>query len=959
MSLTPHTIECPIDPKLVQGMCEFKNTIYIAYPQGFFFPLDYHSESSGAPYGPPNRDFFRQFQSDSDKKKIGEPYWYEIHNMFSIKKPELMILHYYVHDVSATVNAFTPSYVVVVNPDSTIEDMDDDSAILCDKCSHVAVSFHEERRDESAADPDDSEGHEREVICPLLVTANGKKFTVYQSRDKEGSVTAADFFKPLSNATEVDTNSVIDAIGVTKNAVCFYGNSKYRTYWFETKTFSEVASLYVERPFVIPITTQDYFLIGNPNNMIVSGKVGEKPSNSISYNKGYENIIPTGRPRDLMLYRGQIYQYFDQAMLVGAISRNMPANQTTPFKIVNIPKIKFGCQRYELTDLLFITEDEMLTVGEVRYGSRLASKAIDCGIDVAITCVQRITNIKDQMDVVVDMFKDLWVRDADSALGKFKQASPADADLDIQTNPNEKVRDKYKDCKLYAIKLVSNVLWRADVREILSLFPTIMLSIKLEKRELLDGTLPIEEPSSQLLEELGKFLYFTSEEYKISNDPALTSQMPVVDTALFEIYAMFTKTRELDAFMREQNSIDLQLVGKFFSENKVKMKLYPAIAIYQTRTDKQLDALHIWRALDSALTKSNMTSNRWALEASYTLREISDQKTITSNLEWIKARDVSCAVNAFLYPKVLLDYDFASEWITKNCPTYINKFYDYLTTQPDLIKYQGVVKTIMVKFTELLMKIKPNWDIHELTYSERALEIPKGTILSEDELNSYATELANKIARIIRTVSHDPDFKKEDYAAEFKQCSEILLKDPQKKYKWLLFEFYQVSEDYSSAMKVIIDDKPDFNELEEFCRNSPHPDIAFTYAFQTMREKSIDIMANNASFLVRNIEWVDFVEMLDWLPKDQSIRNVENILTAASIFLIQKERFLTFKNNIAISMKKEADYKNVQAKLRNVQIQHQTLCQACHRPVGSGWVAIAPDSRVYHIACKPKLPPRK
>ncbi|OHT14790.1 hypothetical protein TRFO_03086 [Tritrichomonas foetus] len=925
MSLTPHSIQCPIDPSFVKGICEFRNTIYVAYPQSMVFPLVYNSQSSGSPYEAPTEQFRLTFEEKI--KDETTPTNYTIHNMFSIQSPELMILHYYKLDKEG--NETVPSKVVVVPHEIGPNEIQDelDSLILCDNCSIVGVSFQDERKNDD------------ENIYPLLVTANGKKFTVYRLEYEEGkSQTADDYFKPFITK---DTQSLITAIAVTKNAVCFYGNSKYRTYWFQNDSFAEVSSIYVEHPFCFPLT-DDNFLLGNPKSMIVSGKLGEKSSNSINYNKGYENLIPANRPRDIMIYQNQIYQFFEQGILVGKVDRET-SNSAFPFKLVSVPKVKFGCQRYDLADIFLLTDDEMLTLGGVSYGSRLATRALESGIDVALTCVQRITNEKDQMDVMVDMFKDLWVRDPNDPMKGMKDIHENLGKDD--SRPSQKVREKYANAKVYAMRLVSNVLWRADAREILMLFPVIMLSIPLEKRELLHGTQPIEEPSKELLQELGKFLLFTSDNYKISNDSTLTAQLPVIDTALFEFYAIHHKTRELDNFMRDQNSIDLQLIVKFFQENQKKMRLYPAYAIFNTRTDKPQEALNIWRTLDA---RDPSHTGNWALEASYTLREISSPKILNHHLSWVKARDISSAVNAFLYPKV--DVEFAVNWIKENCKEYLVKFYDYLTTQTDTPPKQNVIESVLKKFCKLLKNMAlPGFDVHLLTYNPKAIAA-KGQ-QPKDVIDLFATELANKIARIIRTIKEPKDYNFMPYVE--------IIREAGSQHKWLLFEFFQIGEMYDLAMDVIFTGKANFKELEDFCRNSPNPDIAFNVAFSRMIKDGKDVLANNADFLIRNMEWVNFEEMLDWIPDNIPLHQIDSIIQTASTYLIQKERFMTLKNDIAISMKKEADYKLIQARLRNVEIQHQTVCQACQRPVGNGWVAVAPDNRVYHITCKPKLAPRK
>jgi hypothetical protein len=217
-----------------------------------------------------------------------------------------------------------------------------------------------------------------------------------------------------------------------------------------------------------------------------------------------------------------------------------------------------------------------------------------------------------------------------------------------------------------------------DVREILSLFPFLLLPTPLKERALLSGTQPVEHPEEipGLLEAFGAFLLFTDNEYKISNDPPLNVQVSTLDTAIIEFYAVLHQTRYLDTFMKEQNSFDTQTIMTFFDINRRPLKLYPAQAIFFTNSDKIADALKIWQALNDA-DKSN--SSKWALEASYTLQLVRQHRILDEHLEWIKARSTTAAVNALLYPSVEVLY--ACDWIQANCPTYILRFYDFIVQQ--------------------------------------------------------------------------------------------------------------------------------------------------------------------------------------------------------------------------------------------------------------------------------------
>lgn len=873
---TPHSIKVPngIQVARIQAMCEFKETIYLGYEGGHLLELVYNPESSAEPYREPQSDPISLFQSDKPK----------FMGMYSVRKPAIMFCHMSLND--------RPGPVVVF----TREMNRDELCTVQERCTLFSMSNEQEE--------------------PTIVLAVEKKFFVYRLNASTESSKGTDYLTEV--AMKVDCGAQIQAIGVNKNAVCFYAGGKYRSYWLDKGSFVEISSSFMPDPFVLPVSDEN-FLIGNVGTMIVTGRIGEKTSNSIAYNKGFTKQVKGDRPTFLLWFKDYTFEFFPEMCLMAQIShKQIPA----AFRDIPVPRVKLATRRFELDDLLLLNDEEMVTIGGVSHGTRLASMALASGgIDVVAIQIQRIKNVKDQQDVLVDMFKDLWVRE------------PRGKDA----------KDKYAKAKLYAVQLLSKVLWKGDIREVLSLFPFILMANPLEQRVVLNQTQPVEHPDKELLDAFGQFLLFTDNEYKISNDNDLMAQVPILDTALFEFYAAFHQTRYLDAFMKEQNSIDFQLVGTFFTRNLKPMKLHPALAVYYTNKDKIPDALNIWKALDQA---DKNGSAKWALEASYTLQLVRQKKVLDDNLAWIKARSVNAAVNALLYPTV--DVFYAQEWIEENCPTYMLKFYDFIMQQtgqnaPKL----RTVEDGLEAFCKVLKDMdSPDFNVNVLTYNDKAVAASPGR--HPEMIDDLANEAANKVARIVRQFGAMPGM-------DLRPFVDIIA---QTKHRWLLFEFYAVGEMYQQAIDLVFRGTPDFRELENFCRNAPNPKKAFSVAFNQMKADGRDILSGNADFLIRNLEWLDFAEMLDWLPEDELLANVDNILQTASAILIEKERIAHMKLDIAQSMKLDVDYRLVKAHLRNVEIQHNTVCQGCHRPVGNGWVAVAPDSRVYHITCKPKLAPR-
>jgi hypothetical protein len=302
-----------------------------------------------------------------------------------------------------------------------------------------------------------------------------------------------------------------------------------------------------------------------------------------------------------------------------------------------------------------------------------------------------------------------------------------------------------------------------------------------------------------------------------------------------------------------------------------------------------------------------------------------------------------------LYPGVNVDY--AVGWIRANCPTFMLRFYDFLVQQTGTnTPHMALVQDALMEFctTLIAMERDPNFDLKLITYSDDALDAPPARYPAMRA--DIAHECANKISRIVRcfgdSMMHDGT-SLERFVREIEETQE---------HRWLLFEVLSIGRMYEEAIHRILETN-DLLELQEFCRNAPDCRAAFSVAFTQLRAQR-DILENGAEFLIRNLEWLDPVDMLDWLPENQPLASVSHILIAAQSYLVNKARIMQMKLSVGKSMALDVDYRLVKAQLRNGEVQHSTVCHGCNRPLGSGWLAVSPDNRLYHMTCRPKLAPR-
>ena len=741
---------------------------------------------------------------------------------------------------------------------------------------------------------------------PAVVSALQNKIQIFQfMKDKD------EFGPPLTK----DALSEVQAVDINENAVVYYANGRYRACWYpqSVNSITDVANVYLKKPIVLAFSEIN-FLVCLSSAIILTGRQGEKQSASVLFNKGIDKIVSNQFPNFFYLYHDRVFEFFDNVAASAVLSFS---RMTESFKSIPISHVRLACSVNDT--LILITENGMNAYGGTPRGVQLATKAMESEANLQTSIEQLSMEIKNKKnnpeanDIIVDMFKTLW--------------------------EHEKFYD--------AIHILTEVDWPYDCREIISLFPCFMLANPLESRIKLIGTKVRESPSEKELGQVGTYLLRASKAYRKRNNPADTNQLSILDTCLFEIFAMTHKTRELDELLKRQNSVDVQLVQQFFNKNLKQGRMHPALAVYYTRTEKHQEALVIWKSLNDAAENTT----RWALEASYTLQDVQNvnHTLIEENLSWIVKRSKEAAVNSFLYPDV--PANFAIQWIEKNCKEYLIKFLDYYTQLPSP-KNDLIERTLQIFCTMLKELEKASIDLTQMTFSKAAMDYVKKAKDKKPkpnpELNeAIAKEICEKVIKIIK----NPNNK----LIKLNNYVEIINKTKQRA---LLFEFYSIGEMYDEAITLVFKSpKINFDELENFCRNAPNPEKAFSCTFNKIKDKN-EIVVQYQKFLLDNIEWIDLNAMMDWIPDKTKLKDVDNLLRTTENILIEKQRIAQLRVDIAKSMKIDVDYRSVRAQVRNAEVQHNTICQSCNRPVGNGWLAIAPDNRVYHITCKPDLNPK-
>ena len=691
----------------------------------------------------------------------------------------------------------------------------------------------------------------------------------------------------------VDCITHIDYIACNDVGVAFYSNSMYKLWYRDTKHFVNVSSCSLPHGMIIP--TSDSFVFCMNSIISMSADEGMSMSNPVPLSM---SLTGTKDPPVGGCFFGENLILFYPSR---ALSCKMSYSHHDSFVPRNLPSITTFVYYGDV--VYFISDYGAYQMGGMTDGMKLANKAASDGIKIAINQAKSFKPERLKA-CLIDFFKTLWEK------------------------------EKYAD----ALDVVSTFLWEEDVKEILSLFPFFVFQGAKKQRTILPSLAQYTGDSLEVFEKLGAFLTFTHGEYIYSHDKKITMQLPILETALFEFYAVFHQTRDIDALLSEENAVVGQSVALFFNENLAKRKLHPALAVYFTHTEKTTEALTIWKSLND----SDKKSTKWAFEAAYTLQKVQDKKTIEDNLVWICARSKSAAVQTFLHPDV--DIQDATKWIKKNAEHFMIKFLDYLTKiQKANTKLS---KEALDLFSKALRELgTPEFRSKYYTFS-KYYEKWKKTPPKASELEETEIYICTRILEIAK------ENTKIDLLPYCKTAQETGHID-------LMLNLFIAGELYAEAMQEFVCTwKIDYQKIQTFCRSCINPSVAFRFAVEKLMAEGQNILATQKSFILDNIEYIAYDDILRWLPDNVPFSEVVDIFNAMERINVMKRNILLTQKSTLESLKTEIEYKLMKQEVRWVEVTYDTACESCKRPVGNGFVSISKEGNVYHLACKPREYPK-
>lgn len=716
---------------------------------------------------------------------------------------------------------------------------------------------------------------------PAFVLAKNNLFYYYSIKDKF-----------LQSPIEVDGLANIKNIAVNNAGVAFYANSMYYLWYKISKRTTNVAACVL--PHSCIAADKNSFVFCMKEMITISGEDGQKMHPPIAINK---SILEGTEPPHLgCFFGGKCHLFY----LTNTISAKITYSHNDNFVPRKIPKVVAYSTYGDI--LYLVSEMGIFMTGGMTDGMKLATMTSKNGIKAALD-VAKTLDSKRLENAMVDFFRTLW------EMKLFKEA----------------------------MILLSEILWTEDVKEVLSLFPFFVLDAKPQPRNKLNGLIEYTLDDITVFEKLGQFLELTKKMFSESHESKLTHQIPVLETALFEYYAVFHQTRDLNQLMAQENSVNQQSVTLFFNQQLAKRSLHPALAIYFAFTERMEESLQIWKTLNDA----DKNSSKWALEAAYTLQNTDDDDFIKSNLKWIKQRSQYSSVVAFLHQNV--DVSFAISWIKENANEYMVNFTDYLVKE-NLLKKENAKLALDCYCKLQSIAGAPEFTADHAAFFEKYYSQWQTRTARAEELDELDIYICKQIKKVAETF---PDIDLSKYCKHAKTYGKFDL----------MFTLFDISGNYSDAAKEFVTTwKVDFNKITNFCRKSRNPEKAFKVTIELLIDEGYNMFTQCRNFIMDNIEYINEEDLLSWIPDNANLDDFMDILICMEGKSILRHNIIEMQMASIKQIENEVDYKLTCQEFRHSDIGYTTVCESCKRPVGGGFVSISPQNTVYHLACKPQKP---
>lgn len=787
----------------------------------------------------------------------------------------------------------------------------------------------------------------------LYTTVNKAKAKNSENRSLIGilhgeSITFFEFIGDMvveKNKIEKLSDGFIEAIEMGEESIIYFSKGCYHKYDLYNLTDTRISTSTIGElknkinPFVVKVAPET-FIIAYKEFMMIIGLNTKEREAMIHYDKN--NKVP----HRILIFKDIMYQFYDNLFTRQPI---IPLQTGSDPQVFNFQSVFLSCMVGD--NLIIVTPKSVQMIGTIPQPPDLANKIIEKGgvYDEFENLMNKLS--KEQVsEIISDIFDIIWKN------GKYELAFDLISTHLILNNINKYV-------SLMPILIIDapdeNAINSSNMNNQQTYFDIDQIYIQKRNYIISPDVKPLEENDKRYLNKMLDFLSFTRSMY-IQNICKYKDSIHVVNTALAQCYAAFSKTRELDELIVE-NHLDLRPLQYFIRERSKILSLNPSYAILQSNIGEVDEAVLIWQKLDLALAKSNKFNPMFVTEASYAVQKLRDSSNLISYLNWIFEKDPNSpelAINAIL--SINHDPTEINSWMSsKGLDNYKLRYCVYIVTQSNSntnsrnsfnVSSAGKASTLanetFISLLDILSEIdNSDFDLNRLQFTKSSKDGTAGGVF---KLNAKK-EIFQYLMKILEL--HAGSINESDAENHITDNIDINIK----------LALYRVKRMYEKGIKLMLQKSAnsEFPEekVQEFCRLAPEPDAAFSVLINIIDPK--DLIPKFKNFILDNLTYMNIPELITHIPKNLKMSEVQLILKKS--YNILQSRINNLNNQIAVakSIKVDTLYRKTQVQANYCYLRKDVRCAKCgNKILEEQQCVMAPGGTsmpVYHPRCKPIL----
>ncbi|EAY16423.1 hypothetical protein TVAG_004540 [Trichomonas vaginalis G3] len=409
-----------------------------------------------------------------------------------------------------------------------------------------------------------------------------------------------------------------------------------------------------------------------------------------------------------------------------------------------------------------------------------------------------------------------------------------------------------------------------------------------------------------------------------------TPEVVDFNTAILEILILLNMTHDVRKFMKHTKNIDITSI-KYFAASINYPTVNFIINVFSKQPQEALEAFELIKdpapeEIKLALSVFKEFSHEWNSFIKYLKRFINRWPIET--IEFITSVD---------------DFEIAriANFIEENFVHLKTLFFISAVRLSSLSGHKSVVSSLADQICETLTNIRnPIFEFSSILWL-KCVVLSGAKEMTPELLDKSEKELIERLLYLINTFYDE--INRQAILAFAETC----------KFKDLKYQIYLADGNYKEALSIIwTNNKTDIEKALNICKKAKDPTSAFGVALPMMKSslskedfKKIlrSVLKENAGIINPN----DFVPLLDFgeigeifdyitdLYRDLLIQREKSQISCASA---EAERF-------------EAKYQLQKAKSVSFVVDNHTLCENCHKPIGSNFFVRTPDGLFYHENC--------